>query len=235
MQYRAAIFDIDGTLVHKGEKAPSAALQNAIMRLQAQGVTVIIATGRAHFSARAVLGATGNVMGLRGTWQDWRLHEGAVSAPALVTLNPAFLLKQPQAKAMAWADMLALAGRFALVLATDYALLLAGVVAAGNVAYGISHVLIHVHRFKSVRMQRWVAFHEVHHRHANKNFVVVPRLAAKGFQKDDVIAGVMTQASTVKPMAPVSSGVKAHRGSSFYRRLQNLQADQPEHPQQYQS
>ena len=53
MQYRAAIFDIDGTLVHKGEKAPSAALQNAIMRLQAQGVTVIIATGRAHFSARA--------------------------------------------------------------------------------------------------------------------------------------------------------------------------------------
>ena len=56
MQYRAAIFDIDGTLVHKGEKAPSAALQNAIMRLQAQGVTVIIATGRAHFSARAVLG-----------------------------------------------------------------------------------------------------------------------------------------------------------------------------------
>jgi|JI10StandDraft_1071094.scaffolds.fasta_scaffold113689_3 hypothetical protein len=58
---------------------------------------------------------------------------------------------------------------------------------------------------------------------ADKNFVVVPRLAAKGFQKDDVIAGVMTQASTVNPMAPVSIGVKAHRGSSFYRRLQNLQ------------
>lgn len=72
--------------------------------------------------------------------------------------------------------MLALAGLFALVLATDYALLLAGVVAAGNVAYGISHVLIHVHRFKSVRMQRWVAFHEVHHRHANKNFGVTSSL-----------------------------------------------------------
>ena len=72
--------------------------------------------------------------------------------------------------------MLALAGLFALVLATDYALLLAGVVAAGNVAYGISHVLIHGHRFKSVRMQRWVAFHEVHHRHANKNFGVTSSL-----------------------------------------------------------
>ncbi len=34
-----------------------------------------------------------------------------MAAPALVTLNPAFLLKQPQAKAMAWADMLALAAR----------------------------------------------------------------------------------------------------------------------------
>ena len=71
MQYRAAIFDIDGTLVHKGEKAPSAALQNAIMRLQAQGVTVIIATGRAHFSARAVAGIAG------GT----RAHPGRPACP----------------------------------------------------------------------------------------------------------------------------------------------------------
>ena len=61
--------------------------------------------------ARAVLGVGGNVMGLRGSWLDWRLAEGAVSAPTLVTLNPAFLLKQPQAKALAWADMLTLAAR----------------------------------------------------------------------------------------------------------------------------
>ena len=70
----------------------------------------------------------------------------------------------------------ALAGVFSLVLATDYALPLAGVVAAGYAAYGISHVLIHVHRFKSLRMQRWVAFHEAHHRHANKNFGVTTGL-----------------------------------------------------------
>lgn len=72
--------------------------------------------------------------------------------------------------------MAALAGLFALVLAGGYALLLAGVVAAGYAAYGISHVLIHVHQFKSPLMQRWVAFHEMHHRHANTNFGVTTGL-----------------------------------------------------------
>ena len=72
--------------------------------------------------------------------------------------------------------MLVLAGLFALALATDYALLLAGVVAAGYAAYGISHVLIHVYPFQSPRLQRWVAFHEVHHRHANTNFGVTSGL-----------------------------------------------------------
>ncbi|MBN9405030.1 MAG: sterol desaturase family protein [Burkholderiales bacterium] len=70
----------------------------------------------------------------------------------------------------------ALAGLFALVLPADYALLLAGVVAAGYAAYGISHVLIHVHHFKSPRLQRWVAFHDEHHRHADKNFGVTSSL-----------------------------------------------------------
>ena len=72
--------------------------------------------------------------------------------------------------------MAALAGLFVLVLPHDYALLLAGMVAAGYAAYGISHVLIHVHSFKSARLQRWVAFHEVHHRHANTNFGVTSGL-----------------------------------------------------------
>ncbi|MEG1699617.1 MAG: HAD hydrolase family protein, partial [Oscillospiraceae bacterium] len=57
MQYTAAIFDIDGTLLPKGDKAPSLALQNAIKALQDDGICVIIATGRAHFSAKAVLGS----------------------------------------------------------------------------------------------------------------------------------------------------------------------------------
>lgn len=61
--------------------------------------------------ARAILNEGGNVMSLRGDWRDWRLAEGGVSAPVRVTLNPAFLLKQPLAKAAAWADMLEVAAR----------------------------------------------------------------------------------------------------------------------------
>jgi uracil-DNA glycosylase len=50
-------------------------------------------------------------MRMRGQWREWRLAEGDVSAPALPTLHPAFLLRQPQAKKQAWADMLSLAAR----------------------------------------------------------------------------------------------------------------------------
>ena len=38
-------------------------------------------------------------------------RRGVVSAPALPTLHPAFLLRQPMAKRQAWADMLSLAAR----------------------------------------------------------------------------------------------------------------------------
>ena len=43
--------------------------------------------------------------------REWRLAEGAVSAPALPTLHPAFLLRQPIAKRDVWADLLSLASR----------------------------------------------------------------------------------------------------------------------------
>ncbi len=62
-------------------------------------------------AARSVLGTDEGIMRLRGQWRDWRLPEGAVSAPVLPTLHPAFLLKQPMAKRQAWADMLSLAAR----------------------------------------------------------------------------------------------------------------------------
>lgn len=97
-----------------GDRAPAPEEQAACLPFLERALEIlkpraVLLLGAAP--AKAVLGAGGNVMGLRGTWQDWRLHEGAVSAPTLVTLNPAFLLKQPQAKALAWADMLALAAR----------------------------------------------------------------------------------------------------------------------------
>jgi DNA polymerase len=62
-------------------------------------------------AARSVLRTDEGILRIRGQWREWRLAEGDVSAPVLATLHPAFLLRQPQAKRQAWADMLALAAR----------------------------------------------------------------------------------------------------------------------------
>lgn len=62
-------------------------------------------------AAKAVLSTDEGIMKLRGQWKDWRLPEGAVSAPVMPTLHPAFLLRTPMAKRAAWADLLALAAR----------------------------------------------------------------------------------------------------------------------------
>lgn len=62
-------------------------------------------------SARSVLQSEDSIMKMRGQWRDWRLSEGDVTAPALPTLHPAFLLRQPQAKRQVWADLLSLAAR----------------------------------------------------------------------------------------------------------------------------
>jgi len=60
-------------------------------------------------AARSVLKTDEGIMKMRGQWREWRLNEGGVAAPVLPTLHPAFLLRQPIAKRMAWADMLELA------------------------------------------------------------------------------------------------------------------------------
>ena len=62
-------------------------------------------------AARSVLRTEDGIMKVRGQWRDWRSTEGDVSAPVIATLHPAFLLRQPQAKRQAWADMLELAAR----------------------------------------------------------------------------------------------------------------------------
>lgn len=62
-------------------------------------------------AAKSVLNTDEGLMKIRGQWREWRLAEGGVSAPVLATLHPAFLLRQPQAKRVAWADMLSLAAR----------------------------------------------------------------------------------------------------------------------------
>ena len=62
-------------------------------------------------AAKSVLQTDEGIMRMRGQWREWRLPESEVEAPALPTLHPAFLLRQPQAKKQAWADMLSLAAR----------------------------------------------------------------------------------------------------------------------------
>ncbi len=62
-------------------------------------------------AAKGVLGTDEGIMRLRGQWREWRLGEGDISAPVMPTLHPAFLLRQPQAKRQAWADVLALAAK----------------------------------------------------------------------------------------------------------------------------
>ncbi len=72
--------------------------------------------------------------------------------------------------------MCSLAAAFALVLPAGYALLLAGMIAAGYAAYGLSHAVIHVRRFKSPLMRRWAGFHNIHHFHPETNFGVTTGL-----------------------------------------------------------
>ncbi len=62
-------------------------------------------------SAKAVLGVGEGILSLRGRWLDWRSADETVVIPALPTLHPAFLLRQPAAKKKTWADMLALSER----------------------------------------------------------------------------------------------------------------------------
>jgi DNA polymerase len=62
-------------------------------------------------SAKAMLKRSEGILSLRGRWLDWRSADGAREIPALPTLHPAFLLRQPAAKRKSWEDMLLLAER----------------------------------------------------------------------------------------------------------------------------
>jgi DNA polymerase len=62
-------------------------------------------------SAKAMLRRSEGILSLRGRWFDWTPEDGGEPIPALPTLHPAFLLRQPVAKAHAWRDLLTLAAR----------------------------------------------------------------------------------------------------------------------------
>ncbi len=62
-------------------------------------------------AASAVLGVNEGILAARGRWRAWTSADGARQLPAMATLHPAFLLRQPEAKKKAWADLLAVADR----------------------------------------------------------------------------------------------------------------------------
>jgi DNA polymerase len=62
-------------------------------------------------SAKSVLKREEGILSLRGRWFEWRSADGAMELPAMPTLHPAFLLRQPGAKKKAWSDLLTLSER----------------------------------------------------------------------------------------------------------------------------
>ena len=62
-------------------------------------------------AANALLGMEGGIMRQRGRWRD--LAVGSLTLPAMPTLHPAYLLRTPVAKRLAWRDLLAVQERLA--------------------------------------------------------------------------------------------------------------------------
>ena len=62
-------------------------------------------------SAKSMLKREEGILSLRGRWFEWRSSDGRIELPAMPTLHPAFLLRQPAAKKKAWSDLLTLTER----------------------------------------------------------------------------------------------------------------------------
>lgn len=62
-------------------------------------------------SSKAMLKREEGILSLRGRWFEWKSADGAIELPAMPTLHPAFLLRQPGAKKKAWSDLLTLTER----------------------------------------------------------------------------------------------------------------------------
>ena len=97
-----------------GNRTPSPAEQMACAPFLERAVALVkprylLLVGGA--AAKSTLKREEGILSLRGRWFDWRLADGALELPALPTLHPAFLLRQPGAKKRAWQDLLTLAER----------------------------------------------------------------------------------------------------------------------------
>ncbi len=92
------------TLVEQAVCAPF--LERAIALVQPKFLLLV---GGA--SAKSILKKDEGILSLRGRWFEWRSQNGELVLPALPTLHPAFLLRQPAAKKKAWTDLLTLTER----------------------------------------------------------------------------------------------------------------------------
>lgn len=63
---------------------------------------VLVAVGGS--AAKEILGVTEGIMRLRGKWREVTVGDGKI--PAIATLHPAYLLRTPAAKQLAWMDLL---------------------------------------------------------------------------------------------------------------------------------
>jgi uracil-DNA glycosylase len=97
-----------------GNRAPTLAEQRACAPFLERAVALVrprllLLVGGA--AAKSVLGEADGILSIRGRWFEWRSADGGLEIPALPTLHPAFLLRQPAAKKKAWADLLTLVER----------------------------------------------------------------------------------------------------------------------------
>jgi len=97
-----------------GNRTPTAAEQAVCAPFVERAIAVVqprmlLLAGGA--SAKAMLKKDEGILSLRGRWFEWRSNDGSLDLPALPTLHPAFLLRQPAAKKRAWADLLTLTER----------------------------------------------------------------------------------------------------------------------------
>ena len=97
-----------------GNRTPTPAEQAACAPFLERAIAlvrprILLLVGAA--SAKHLLQRTEGILSLRGRWFEWRSSAGDLELPAMPTLHPAFLLRQPAAKKRAWADLLTLTER----------------------------------------------------------------------------------------------------------------------------
>lgn len=97
-----------------GNRTPSAAEQAVCAPFLERIITLtrphaLLLVGGA--AAKALLKEDQGILALRGRWFAWRGADGRLETPALPTLHPAFLLRQPAAKKQVWSDLLSLTER----------------------------------------------------------------------------------------------------------------------------